>query len=158
MSKKSSMKSPVRERVEVPKVVKDKDGNAILMCPYCNPSHALRADGVSPCGTFVRVQAVQTVFKSKYAKKDVKCVKCGKSGGEMVAWQGNAFVHVANCSPATVTLAEPPKYSRLASLVYSLPIWAKKPIQKITGEAMKVDEVMPDGTRTGVTLGHAFMR
>ncbi len=155
--KQKSVQSFVHERVEIPLVVKDKDGNATLLCPFCKPTHPLRADGATACGTVVRVQAVQTTYKAKYAKRNMVCVKCGKSGGEMVSWQGTAYIHVHDCMPGTVTLPEPPTYSKIAQLAYGLPDWTKPFTSRMFGKAMKVDEVDQNGNRTGVILGYAFV-
>jgi hypothetical protein len=157
MSKQSSVKSFVKERVDIPKVTKDKNGAAILLCPFCNPTHPLRADQATACGTIVRVQAVQTVFRSNYSRKNMVCVKCGKGGGEMVVWQNNAFVHTHDCSPGVAAMNEPPKISKAAGIIYNLHPRIKTLIELVTGKTMKVDEVTPDGKRTGVILGHFFL-
>lgn len=157
MSKKNSVKPFVKERVDIPKIVKDKNGAAILLCPFCSPSHPLRADQATACGTIVRVQAVQTVFRSNYSHKNMVCVKCGKGGGDMVTWQNNAFVHVHDCSPGVTAMNEPPKMSKAAGIIYNFPPVLRRIAEAAWGKTMKVDEVTPDGKRTGVVLGHFFL-
>jgi hypothetical protein len=102
------------------------------------------------------MRAVQTVYRAKFIK-DMVCAKCGQGGGDMVRFQ-NAFIHVNDCSPGVVTLVEPPSLSFWARRVYFMPIWFKSRIEKRTGRAMPVDEVLPDGQRTGKVLGYFFMK
>jgi hypothetical protein len=156
MSKKSSYKIPMTERIGQPIITRDKQGNAILNCPFCEPTHPLRPENNAQCGTMLQVRAVQITYKAKYDKRFV-CVKCGKGGGEMVKFQ-NGFVHTHNCSPGVVTLENPPAFSKLAERIHAMPPMMKKSLEAIFGETIPVLEVMPDGTKTGVTLGYFFKR
>ena len=70
----------------------------------------------------------------------------------------NAYVHVGDCAPGVVTLAEPPDTSFFAHGIYLLPLAFRSRIEKVTGRVMPIDEVMPDGTRTGKKLGYFFLR
>lgn len=125
------------------------------MCPFCKDSHPISPFVPSSCGTFVEVTAVQEVVRAKY-NKNIKCAKCGQGGGEMVQWQ-NAYIHANDCTPGVRTMAEPPKYSKLAGVIYNMQAgWIKTQLEKITGKAVPVDEVTPNGTKTGVVLGHFF--
>jgi len=152
--KKNTVKPKVTQRRAQPRLSQE-ENKIVILCPFCTPSHALIPGRASPCGTILDVQAVQLVFKAKYS--DLVCVKCGGGGGDMVKYQ-NAFVHLEDCSPGVVTLAEPPEYSKIAGIIYKLPKWAKSIIEKYSGTVMNVDEVSPDGKRTGVTLGYFFVK
>jgi hypothetical protein len=152
--KHTSVKPAHTKRTAIPVIKKGEGGEALLMCPFCVPSHPLRPDKVSACGTILILTAEQTVFRGKYEKKMV-CVKCGKHGGDMILFQG-AFVHNYDCSPGVVAMTEAPEFSDWAARVAWTPEWIRKPIEKFTGRAQAVEEVLPDGTRTGVVLGYFF--
>lgn len=153
--KKSTVKPKYTTRIKPPIAKKEKDGSASLWCPFCHPTHKILPGMESACGTRLEVRAVQMVFKAKY-EKDMVCVKCGQGGGEMVLFR-NAFIHVHDCTPGVAALTEEPKFTPLARIVYSIP-WPslKTRVEKRTGRAMKVDEVTPEGERTGKVLGYAF--
>lgn len=152
MTKRKDFQYPMRQRIDSPKITKDREGNAILMCPFCNPSHALNLESGSSCGSEIQVRVVQTVYKAKYSSKLI-CVKCGLGGGEMVKFQ-NGFVHTHKCKPGVMTLETPPTYTRLAEFIYKFtPEWFRKKVG-----AIEVQEIFPDGTKTGVILGYAFFR
>ena len=154
--KKTSYRPRITTRIDAPKAGKDKSGKPALMCPFCVPSHPLVPGVQSGCGTDLQMRAVQTVYKAKFIK-DMKCAKCGQGGGEMVRFL-NAYVHVGDCAPGVVTLADPPDTTFFAHGVYLLPLAFRSRIEKYTGKAMPIDEVMPDGTRTGKTLGYFFLK
>lgn len=139
---------------------KAKDGN-VLMCPFCNPPHQVSPFVPSPCGSLVVVKVVQEVYHAKYDRTLV-CAKCGKGGGDMVKWN-EAYIHTGNCMPGVVTFANPPKISKnvekIAKWVHGLKDGKpKKIIESVFGRAMTIDEVKPDGERTGVVLGHFFYK
>ena len=153
--KKSRTVNPqVTERFGTPRMQKGDDGNPLVLCPFCSPSHPLSAVGVSACGTQLQLRAVQTVYHAKY-RKDMVCIKCQKGGGDMVMFN-NAFVHVNDCSPGVATFIDPPKFSRMASLVFRMPNKIKTFTEKYLGETKAVEEVDEKGVRTGKTLGHFF--
>ena len=154
--KKSTVKSKYTTRIEAPIARKEKDGSAGLYCPFCKPTHKILPGAESACGTRPEVRAVQMVFRAKY-EKDMICAKCGQGGGEMVMFR-NAFVHAYDCTPGVATLVEEPKFTPLAQIVYKLPSALKSRIEKHTGRAMQVDEVMPTGERTGKVLGYTFLK
>lgn len=154
MSKRNASRPPVTERIEAPKITRDKDGNAILYCPFCEPTHPLRPENNSSCGTILQVRAVRTIYRAKYDKRFV-CVKCGKGGDEMVRFQ-NGFVHTHDCAPGVVTLEQPPEFSKLAERVYNSRF--RKVMEAMFGEVVPVLEVTPEGEKTGVTLGYFFTR
>lgn len=153
--KRSNPKPAYSQRVAAP-IGRMEDGKPILMCPFCKPSHPLIMGGTALCGTDLQVRAIQTVFKAKY-EKGMLCAKCGKGGGEMVMFQ-NAFVHINDCMPGVATLTQPPKFSLIARLLYRFPERIKNALKKKFGEIMPVAEVLPDGTRTGKTLGYFFYK
>ena len=152
--KQSRVKPRTTVRIEAPQAGKGKDGKPTLLCPFCRPTHPLIPGKVSMCGTALEMRAVQTVFKAKFIKGMV-CAKCGQGGRDMVHFQ-NAFVHVHDCTPGVATFTDPPDLSFFAHGVYLLPLSFRKRIEKYTGTAMPVDEVKPDGTRTGQVLGYFF--
>lgn len=154
--KKSLNRPPYTERVATPKVQKDPAGNAILLCPFCNPSHPLEAGSASACGTILQVRAVQIVYEAKF-NKNMVCVKCQKGGGKLVHFN-NAFVHSHDCMPGVATFVDAPKFSKMAEIVFNLPQWIKPTFEKYLGEAKPVEEVTETGARTGKTLGHFFWR
>lgn len=157
MSKQSNRKPLLTERIRIPKIVKEKDGTAILLCPFCNPSHPLQPNIPSACGTVLMVTAKQVVVRAKY-DKHFTCVKCGKGGGEMVQYQ-QGFIHTKECDPSKVTMLIPPTYSKFAALVYGMKNKKiKKFIESIKGQAMPVEEIDQKGVKTGVVLGYFFFK
>ena len=157
MKKHSNVpKSRVSTRERAPLLSKDDKGNVLLLCPFCTPPHPINPDSSSLCGTILQVRALQTVYRAKKYDPKAVCVKCGKGGGEMVVFQG-ALIHTHDCTPGVVALSTPPKYSSLAKITYKLKEGGiKNFIQKIYGNAMAVEEVMPNGEKTGVIFGFFF--
>lgn len=155
--KKSTAQSPYHTRVDVPKIAKDEQGNAVLLCPFCVPTHPLNPSSPSACGTRLVLTAEQTVIRAKYAKNLI-CVKCGKGGGKMVVFQ-NSYIHIHDCNPGVMAMREPPRYSRFAQFINTMPNqFVKKQIEKFTGRAMPVEEVDPKGVKTGKILGYFFWK
>ena len=155
--KKTSVQSPYSKRVAIPKMVKDEKGNAILLCPFCTPSHPLNPAMPSLCGTTLILTAEQTTIRAKY-QKNLVCVKCGKGGGEMVMFQ-NSYIHTHDCKPGVMTMTNPPKYSNFAALTYKLQNkFLKSNIERFTGRAMPVEEIDTKGNKTGVILGYFFWK
>lgn len=139
-----------------PKLRQTNSGIQIL-CPFCTPSHPIIPGQESTCGTILRVTAVQTVIPARTVRdKDLKCVKCHKSGGVMVRYM-NGFIHLEDCAPGTKLLAQPPKFNRLAGYVFNLPEKLRAQVEKRTGKAQRVDEIDADGKETGKTLGYFFL-
>lgn len=156
MSKKSSYKVPMTERIGQPIITRDKAGNAILNCPFCEPTHPIRPENNATCGTLLQVRAVQTVYRAKYDKRFI-CVKCGKGGSEMVRFQ-NGFIHTHNCAPGVVALEQPPKFSKFAKRVASMRPFLRNTMEAMFGKVVPVLEVTPEGVQTGIVLGHFFKR
>lgn len=154
--KKNTVRPRTTQRVEAP-IAKMEKKEAILYCPFCRPTHKIVPGVENPCGTRLEVRAVQTVYKARYMKEMV-CLKCGQGGGEMVQYR-NGFVHTHDCAPGVAALTEEPKFNKWAEIVYGMP-WpaVKSAIEKRVGRAMQVDEVAPDGKRTGKVLGYAFFK
>lgn len=158
MKKSFAPKNPITTRELPPIVQRDKQGNALLMCPFCTPPHVINTENTEICGTILQVRALQTIYKAKRNDTKAICVKCQKGGGEMALFQG-ALVHIHNCSPGTMTFSTPPKYSKFAKFTSGLKDgWLKKTIQKRFGNVVPVEEVTPQGVRTGVIFGHFFQR
>lgn len=154
--KKNSIRPRVTTRIEAP-IAKMEKKEAVLYCPFCKPTHKIVPGLEHPCGTRLEVRAVQEVYKARY-DKTLKCAKCGRGDGEMVRFQAG-FIHTHDCTPGVAALTEPPKFSMAAKVIYNLK-WprVKSEIEKRTGRAMKVDEVTPEGARTGNVLGYTFLK
>ena len=156
--KHKSPKSLVRTREAIPGVNNPGKGSAELTCPFCTPTHSLYPDKPAPCGTIIQVKAVQVVIPQHTVKqKGIKCLKCGESTGEMVQYM-NGYIHLIDCQPETKLMAEPPKFSKIAQIVYNLPERVRKYIEPRTGAAKEVQEIDPNGKPTGKVLGHFFYK
>jgi hypothetical protein len=155
--KNQTFSHPYHTRVDVPKMAKDKDGNAVLLCLFCTPTHPLNPSAPASCGTRLVLTAEQTVIRAKF-NKNLVCVKCGKGGGEMVMFQ-NSYIHIHDCNPGVMAMREPPKFSKFAEIVNTMPNqFIKSRIEKITGRAMPVEEVDPKGVKTGQIWGYFFWK
>lgn len=154
----TKFKPKILERELPPKVSTDKNGAMVLLCPFCDLIHPIQANIPSPCGTLLRVMAVQSVYKSKEFNGMI-CAKCGEGGGEMTKlFEG--FVHLVDCKPGTKILMEPPPFSRLAKFAYGLKDGGRLKnwfIKKI-GIPQDVQETTPGGEKTGKILGYVFYR
>ena len=162
----------VRVRELPPKF--DKDGkDAVILCPFCDIPHPISIGKDSPCGTNLRLTAVQTIFPARTVKKlKLVCMKChqsdlpGQTGGDMIQFN-NAFVHLidlsagsaqADCAPGTKLIAVPPKFSKVAQVVHNLPLPIRRAVERRMGYAKPVTEVDPEGNETGKTLGYFFYK
>jgi len=154
----SAPRPEVSTREALPRV-KEEKGGVILQCPFCEIPHPVSIGKDSPCGTTLRVTAVQTIIpKRTVNKRGLKCIKCGQGGGEMVPFN-NGFIHLIECMPGVKLMTQAPEhFSRMAKLVYRLPPWARRGIEKRTGVARQIDEIDPEGRETGKTLGYIFHR
>ena len=112
---------PIREREDLPQMKKTDKGIAIF-CPFCILTHPLVPGKVSPCGTVLKLTAVQQIVRAHIADRErITCLKCHKiGGGDMVPWQGG-FVHAKECDPTTKLFLEPPVLSSYAKFVFGLP-------------------------------------
>lgn len=129
-----------------------------LRCPFCSDHHVIFPNVESPCGTRIEVTAVQEVIsKSLVRKENLTCIKCFKSGGEMVRYR-NSFIHAEECNPEARLLQDIPPNNRLAQFVFGLPDWAKKGIEKFTGPASIVHEIDNDGHKTGKIAAYLFWK
>lgn len=143
---------------ESPPRVKELPSGVQVLCPFCDIPHPIMVGQDSPCGTTLKVTAVQTLLPARTTKKHgLKCMKCGQTGGEMIPLSGG-FVHIADCAPGTRLLASPPPFSRWAQLVHKFPKQLKTIIEKRTGFAKEVKEVTPEGAETGRVLGYFFFK
>lgn len=157
MSKKNSVRPAESFREALPKIEKDDKGANVLMCPFCVPSHPILPFVPGPCGTAIEIKAIQKIYHAKY-NKNMICARCHEGGGKMVLIN-NVFFHAHNCAPGVLTLTQEPKYSAVAKIVYNMKDGRlKKFIQDRMGKAASVDEVTPEGNKTGKVLGYFFHR
>lgn len=152
MAKKSTFRPAVTQRTEAPQVTRDKKGNLVLLCPHCKPTHPLNLQRPSPCGTIVEFKATQPIFQARFNNSMI-CAKCKKGGGQMVHYQ-NAYIHVHDCTPGVVTMTNPPETSLMAKLAFKNKL-VRNLFKKI-GEPMPIEEITPDGNRTGNIMGYFF--
>lgn len=156
--KRKPLRNPVTTREANPGIQTDKDGTKLLTCPFCDPPHVLYPDKPSLCGTYIQVKAVQVIIPARTSKKNsITCLKCHKSGGEMVRYMGG-FIHREDCVPDTKFLTEPPKFNKFAKVVFNLPDAVRKIVEKNTGEAKQVREMDPQGIPTDKVLGYLFYK
>lgn len=155
---KTGYKPETKIREAAPKVM-EIAGEMKIMCPFCEIPHPIAIGKQAPCGTQVKVTAVQITIPARTVHKyGMKCIKCGKSDGEMTPFN-NGYVHLADCMPGTKLMADPPaQYSRWAKMIYTLPEWIRKLVEARTGAVKRVDEIDPQGQETGKTLGYIFYK
>lgn len=157
MSKHHGERPPLKIR-ELPPKVNMLENGAEVLCPFCEIPHPIMVGQDAACGTTMKVTAVQTVYPSRTVNKHgLICLKCGKGGGEMVKFN-NGVIHLTDCTPGVKLMAMPPRYSSLASIVYRLPVWARKPVEFRTGLAKQVKEIDAAGKETGRILGYFFFK
>lgn len=158
MAKQSGYKPATKVR-EAPPRAREIDGEMKLLCPFCAVPHPLSIGQASPCGTSLQINAVQIVVPVRTVRQyGLKCIKCGKSGGEMTPFN-KGYTHLVDCMPQLPLLAEPPKkYSRLARWIYGLPGNLRTPLERFTGAVKRVDEIDSHGQDTGRTLGYIFYK
>lgn len=154
---------PPQHRPEVltrelpPKVEQSKSGASIL-CPFCAIPHPIHLGDQAPCGTSLRVTAVQAILPEKTVKKhNLSCLKCHEGGGEMVPFN-QGYVHLHDCTPGTRMLVAAPRFSPVAKVVYKAPKWLHALSEKWLGKAEKVLEVDGEGKETGKVLGYFFLK
>lgn len=155
--KKKTFRPSTTTRELPPKLIQTKEGVQVY-CPFCTPPHPIVPGQESTCGTTMKVTAVQTVIPARTVRdRDLKCIKCHKSGGEMVKYM-NGFIHLEDCMPGTRLLSQPPKFSKLAEYVFKLPEKVRARVEKSLGKVQRVDEIDADGKETGKTLGYFFLK
>jgi hypothetical protein len=143
---------------ELPPRLDQSGKDVALLCPFCTVPHPISVGRDTSCGTTLRVTAVQTILPARTVRKhELICVKCHKSGGEMIRFN-NAYVHLIDCTPGTKLVAVPPKFSRAAQFVHSLPLPLRRVVERRVGFAKSVEEVDPEGKETGRTLGYFFYK
>jgi hypothetical protein len=144
-------------REQPPKLNPTKNGVQVL-CPFCNPPHALIPGEAAVCGTTLRVTAVQPILIAHASKfNKIKCLKCHQFGGEMVMYN-TGYIHLADCMPGTRLLTQPPKFSKNAKMVFGLPKGLRDFVEKSTGKVQQVREIDAEGTETGRILGYFFLK
>ncbi len=128
-----------------------------MMCPFCPVPHPISVGQNAACGTKLVVSAVQTVYPTRTVNKfNLACLKCGKSGGEMIRFN-NSYVHLHECAPAVKLLASAPQFSWAARLLWGAPRWLSALTEKWLGRVQEVQEIDIDGKETGKILGYFFM-
>jgi hypothetical protein len=138
-------------------MTRTKEG-ATILCPFCMPTHPIVPGEPSPCGTQLRLTAVQTIIPERTVRREeLTCVKCHKGGGEMVQYM-NGFIHLNDCAPDTTLLRTPPAYNRFAGLVFKLPKSLRARVAQVTGYPQQVREISPDGKETGKIMGYFFLK
>jgi hypothetical protein len=146
-----------KTREAPPKVEKTKKGIAI-QCPFCIPTHPILPGTESPCGTTLKVTAIQGYLSSHATKNNkLHCLKCGQIGGEMIRYRGG-WIHMRECAPETKLLTEIPKLSRVAKMVYKMPAKMRFRIEKRFGAVKELQEINEEGTQTGKVLGYFFWK
>lgn len=119
------------------------EGKRVIGCPFCRPSHPLPINGTQAiCGTWINVEAVQNT----YFERELKCVVCGNSGGNMVRI-GDSYRHSYECKKDRVIYAKQPKLNVLAKLAWKLP----KPVMK----ALKINPIEVTN-QDGEVLGYTW--
>ena len=155
--KHKAKRSEVKFRELPPKVENTKKG-VLVNCPFCSPPHPILPGVESPCGTTLKVTAVQTYLPSHYTRhNNIHCLKCGQIGGEMVKYR-NGYVHINECSPGTKLLTELPALSSFAKTVFKMPAPMRKAIEKSTGVAKELQEIDAEGKPTGKIVGYFFWK
>ena len=155
--KYKAKRSETKVRELPPKVVQTKKG-ILINCPFCQPTHVILPNVQSPCGTALRVTAVQTYLTSHTTKfNKLHCLKCGQAGGEMVKYR-NGFVHLDDCAPGKKLLTDIPPFSNVAKVVYKLPAKLRSFIEKHMGATKELQEIDAEGKHTGKVLGYFFWK
>lgn len=159
MARKTLLKPQTTTRENAVRIFKTEKGFRI-MCPFCNPAHPLEAGRVAPCGTVLKMTAVQEVVSGRSARlSGLVCLKCHKTGGgDLIHWQ-NGYVHKDDCNPEQALLVVPPRFSWWAGIRYRVSDWFKnrKVMAFVRGNAQRVKEINPEGVETGRILGYVFV-
>jgi len=152
-----SKRSEVKVREMPPKVEATKKG-VLILCPFCVPTHTILPGIESPCGTTLKVTAIQTYYTSHATRhSDIHCLKCGLAGGEMVKYR-NGYVHLYDCKPGTKLLTEIPPLSKIAGIVFKLPARLRTYLEKHMGAVKELQEIDQEGKNTGKVLGYFFWK
>ena len=153
----SERKRFIRTRELAPIPMQMKTGIA-LMCPFCVPTHAIRAGVRNICGTQLKVMVEQPIIGARTTRDEgLICKKCKKGCGEML-YHLNGYQHLADCSPGVQLLNNIPKYSRWAAFVYQLWPPVRSWLEKRTGIVQFVEETDVEGANTGVIQGYFFKK
>jgi hypothetical protein len=128
------------------------------MCPFCNPTHEIKAGKQNICGTQLKVMVEQPIIGARTTRDEgLICKKCGKPCGEMLMHM-NGFIHIYDCSPGVQLLNEMPEFSKFAAFVYKLPRPVRSWLEKSTGIVQIVEEIDPEDGPTGVIQGYFFKK
>lgn len=155
---KYKAKQPEFKTREAPPKIKNTKKGVVIGCPFCNPPHPILPGVISPCGTMLKVIAVQVYFPSHYTKRNgLKCMKCGEGGGTMIKFQ-NGYVHMEECAPEKTFVTEVPKFSKMAKFIFGLPEKMRTAMEKRYGTVKEVQEIDGHGQPTGKILGYVFWK
>jgi hypothetical protein len=143
---------------ELPPKVESTPKGVLVKCPFCNPPHLILPGVVSPCGTTLKVTAVQEVFKAHVTRhQDIHCLKCGQTGKEMVRYRAG-FVCLEECSPGTKLMTELPPLRKSAKVIFGLPPKIRHLVEKYTGPVQELQEINAEGKQTGQVVGYFFWK
>lgn len=144
---------------ELPPGIHPTKAGVEVLCPFCTPPHPILPGTQYPCGTSLKVTAVQTILTTHGSKQQgIKCIKCKQIGGGDMVRMNSGFVHLIDCAPGVKMLSTLPKFNRMARLVFAIPKSIRKHIEEITGVAEQVKEVDAEGTETGKVIGYFFWK
>ncbi len=147
----------IKMRRLAPIPVQMKTGIA-LMCPFCHPTHEIKAGRRNICGTQLNVMLEQPIIGARTTRDEgLICKKCGKGCGEML-YHLRGYIHLADCAPEVQLLNDMPKFSRWAAFIYKLRPPVRSWLEKRTGIVQIVEETDIEGVETGVIQGYFFKR
>lgn len=155
--KYKAKRKDIKVREMPPKVEAGKKG-VMVQCPFCLPTHAILPGIASPCGTTLKVMAIQPYLSSHTTRhENIHCLKCGQIGGEMIKYR-NGYVHMTECSPGTKLLTEIPPLSKVAKIIYKLPKKLRTFFEDHMGAIKELQEIDAEGKSTGKILGYFFWK
>jgi len=132
---------------------------SLVLCPYCHPIHPLIPGVPSPCGTGIKITAVQVIYTKRFVEENkLICAKCKQGGGEMVQYM-KVYAHIPDCKPDTILLPQLPKFNPWAGVVFRMKEGRlKEGIEFRYGLAQVVKDIDSEGNHTGKVLGYFFMK
>lgn len=114
MSKKIARPIRVKHRSKPP-IFDMKPKGMIISCPFCEQPHPISIQEVAACGTVLRVEAVQEMWKN------TTCALCGENDGERMVQIGDQYRHTHQCVDGKKILLIPPKPRLSARLAHKMP-------------------------------------
>jgi len=116
MAKKVARPVRIKHRAKDP-IFEWRGKEVKIYCPYCENKHPISIQEVAACGTVLRVEAVQEIWKN------TTCAVCGKADGERMIKIGDKYRHMHQCVEGKKILIIPPKPSFTARIIHKLPEW-----------------------------------